>query len=178
MEITIENEKERLVSIFAEQYAKGLIAMDEYERLLDFTGKAETNKEIEYIKKIIDTNNNYTPPLPNTPLPVLVPQRRLALFSFKKQAKKKVKVFGGTQELRFIESDFVDNRLELTIKLFGGTVNIHIPETVAVENTMRCFGGSFFMDNPTTPGLRMVNKLILEGKQFGGGIQVLYDSTY
>jgi hypothetical protein len=53
--IEIEQEKERLTDILSTQYSHNLIAIDEYERLLDFVNK----KEIEYIKKIIDTNETY-----------------------------------------------------------------------------------------------------------------------
>jgi hypothetical protein len=59
MNFEMDQEKERLINILAKQYAQDLIAITEYERLLDFVNKTETNKEIEYIKKIIDTNETY-----------------------------------------------------------------------------------------------------------------------
>jgi hypothetical protein len=51
--IEINLEKERLTNILSTQYSQDLIAIDEYERLLDFVNKTETNKE-EYKLKVFE----------------------------------------------------------------------------------------------------------------------------
>jgi hypothetical protein len=128
----IELEKERLTNILSTQYSQSLIAMDEYERLLDFINKIETNKEIEYIKKIIDTNETYT--LKEIALNKNQVENRskksfleiLANIFTRRKNIKTIKIYSGVYELRLYDMDFIENRLIVKIKNYGGDAFIYI----------------------------------------------------
>jgi hypothetical protein len=173
-----EQEKERLTNILSEQYSQDLIAIDEYERLLDFVNKTETNKEIEYIRKIIDTNNTYTlkktdsaDENPRNTLPALFKSSRLP----RKRNIKKIKSFSGKNELRLIDIDFIENILTIKLNIFGGDIIIYIAHNVAVENNVRSFGGDITIDNQQDiSNDEIKNKLILIGNIYGGNIHIMY----
>jgi hypothetical protein len=175
----IEREKERLTGILSTQYAQGLIELDGYERLVEFAGKAETGREIEYLRKIIDTNETYA--LKKTAVEAVRPENRpktgffaaLANLLAKKQNIKKVKLFSGTYELRLHDIDFVENRLTLQIKNFGGDAFIHVSENTAVENSVQVYGGKCVMDGSADAGSAEIkNRLVITGANFGGSIHI------
>jgi hypothetical protein len=52
----LDEEKDRLAEKLAEQVSLNLIAMEEYERILDYINKVETPREIDIIEKIMGEN--------------------------------------------------------------------------------------------------------------------------
>lgn len=181
--IEIGQEKERLTNILSTQYSQSLIAMDEYERLLDFVIKTETNKEIEYIRKIIATNETYAlkertgadKNPPETPRQSFF----MALIGLlvKKQRVKKIKIFSGTYELRLHDIDFVENKLILKIKNFSGNAFIYIGKNTVVENNIRIFGGECVINEQLkTGGAEVKNRLIINGSNFSGVIRVICEN--
>ncbi|MDR2798178.1 MAG: DUF1707 domain-containing protein [Treponema sp.] len=56
--VPIDAEKDRLVQKLSEQYAHNIISMDEYERMLEYVTKIETNHEIDTVAKVIQENDN------------------------------------------------------------------------------------------------------------------------
>ncbi|MDR2793032.1 MAG: hypothetical protein LBB61_05125 [Treponema sp.] len=187
--IEIEQEKERLTGILSTQYSHNLIAIDEYERLLDFVNKTETKKEIEYIKKIIDTNETYA--LRATHLTGLtktenkLPAENLqgcnmpVVFKNKLSRKrdvKTIKIIGGTYELRLHDIDFPNNWLTLKLKIINGEVIIYIPYNASVENNVRFYGGDTFMNKPVDVSNDDIkNKLVLVGTVMSGNVYIVYE---
>ena len=177
MNFKIEQEKERLINILSGQYSQDLIAIDEYERLLDFVNKTETNKEVEYIRKIINTNDTYTLKITN----VANENNRSKLPAIfknwlpKKRNIKTIKSFSGKNELRLLDIDFIENLLTIKLKIYGGDVIIYIANNVAVENRIRSFGGDIIMNNPLDiSNGEIKNKLILIGNIYGGNIHIIH----
>jgi hypothetical protein len=177
MNFEIEQEKERLINILSEQYSQDLIAIDEYERLLDFVNKTETNKEVEYIRKIIVTNDTYTLKITNV-TNKNHQNKLLAIFKnwhSKKRNVKKIKSFSGKNELRLLDIDFIENLLTIKLNIFGGDVIIYIANNVAVENSVRSFGGDITINNQIDINNDEIkNKLILIGNVYGGNIHIIY----
>jgi hypothetical protein len=185
--IEFEQEKERLTNILAEQYAKDLIAMDEYERLLDFVNKTETAKEIEYIRKIIDTNETYAlkpqtqlAVMPSTAVEPVQKQNNVSTYYTTKPAKKKhvrkIKLYTGNYELRLYDVDFANGVLTLKLKVYSGDATIYLPATVVVENDMRNYSGKIIMnEHPDINSSEIKNKLILTGKLYSGNIYIIYE---
>jgi hypothetical protein len=182
--ITIEQEKERLTDILSTQYSQSLIAMDEYERLLDFVNKLETNKEIEYIRKIINTNETYALKEKTADGNQPEPRPRASIFTLlinlpaRKKNIKKIKVFSGVYELRLYDVDFVENRLVLNIKIFGGDVFIYIAKNTSIENNVQNYGGKYMVNERITMSNGEVkNKLIINGANYGGNIYIVYEGA-
>jgi hypothetical protein len=177
--IEIEQEKEKLTNILSTQYSQSLIAMDEYERLLDFVNKTETNKEIEYIRKIINTNETYalkeqTAADKNQSKTSIFTM--LITFLIKKQNIKKIRIFSGVYELRLYDLDFIENRLILKIKNFGGDAFIYIAKNTSDENNVKNFGGKYIMNERINiSNSEIKNKLIIDGANYGGNIYIIYE---
>jgi hypothetical protein len=177
--IEIDQEKERLTDILSTQYSHNLIAIDEYERLLDFINKTETKKEIEYIKKIIDTNETYS--LRATHLTDLNKTENKLPAVFKNRLSRKrdvrtIKIIGGTYELRLHDIDFPNNWLTLKLKIISGEVIMYIPYNTSVENNVRFYGGDTFMNKPVNVNNDEVkNKLVIVGTVMGGNLNIVYE---
>jgi hypothetical protein len=179
--IEIERERERLTDILSTQYSQNLIAIDEYERLLDFINKTETNKEIEYIRKIINTNETYAlkeaadkNQFDNQP--------KINFFTMlinlliRKKNIKKIRIFSGIYELRLYDIDFIENRLILKIKNFGGDAFIYIAKNTSVENNVQNYDGKYIMNERINiRNSEIKNKLIIKGTNFGGTIYIIYE---
>jgi hypothetical protein len=184
--IDIEQERERLTNILSTQYSQSLIAIDEYERLLDFVNKTETNKEIEYIRKIIDTNETYALKAThivksenklqiknqqNNNIPVMF-RSKLS----KKRDVKEIKFISGTYELRLHDIDFPDNWLTLKLKIISGDIIIYIPYNVSVENSVRFYDGDMIMNNMANiSNDEIKNKLVLTGTVMAGHLYIIYE---
>jgi hypothetical protein len=180
--IETEQEKERLTNILAAQYAQSLIAIDEYERLLDFVNKTETNKEIEYIRKIINTNETYALKEKTADRSQFDNYPKINIFAMlinllvKKQNIKKIKIFSGSYELRLYDIDFVENRLILKIKKFGGDAFIYIAKNTSVENNVQIYSGKCVMNERIDiSNSEIKNKLIINGANFSGNIYIIYE---
>jgi hypothetical protein len=180
--IEINLEKERLTNILSTQYSQDLIAIDEYERLLDFVNKTETNKEIEYIRKIINTNETYALKKDTKDEIRLDNQPKINIFTMlmnllmKKKNIKKVKLFSGTYELILCDIDFIENKLILKIKNFGGDAFIYIARNTSVENNVQNYGGKYIMNERINISNNEIkNKLIINGANYGGNIYIIYE---
>ncbi|MDR1326729.1 MAG: hypothetical protein LBK00_11915 [Treponema sp.] len=181
--INIEQEKERLTNILSTQYSQSLIAIDEYERLLDFVNKIETNKEIEYIKNIINTNETYALKEKTIDRNQLENQSKINIFTIlinlliKKRNVKKIKIFSDIYELRLYDIDFIENRLILKINSYGGNTFIYIAKNTSVENNVKNYGGNNIMNERTDiNNSEIKNKLIINGTNFGGNIYIVYEN--
>jgi hypothetical protein len=156
MQLDKEIEKEKLIEILSIQYSQGLIAMDEYERILEFINKVETIKEIEYIRKIIDTNETYSLKKQiiiseNTIIePSSKPKNIFSRFFIKKISQrsniKHIKKYSGTYELRLYDMDFIENNLTLKIRLYAGDVILYLPNNTVIQNGMKHYGGKIIMN--------------------------------
>jgi hypothetical protein len=179
MNFEMDREKEKLINILSEQYAQDLITIDEYERLLEFVNKTETNKEIEYIKKIIDTNETYVLKATNQSVEkensnniILMILKKI----FRKNNIRKIKIFSGNYELKLHDIDFVENLLTIKLTIFSGDVIIYIFNNTAVENDIKCFSGKINMSNQNNiRNEEIKNKLILKGNIFDGNLYIVYE---
>ena len=178
----IEQEKERLTNILSTQYSQSLIAIDEYERLLDFVNKTETNKEIEYIRKIINTNETYSlkektadrNQLDNHPKKNIFAMLKSLLT--KNKNIKKIKIYSGTYELRLYDIDFIENKLILKIKNYGGDAFIYIAKNTSVENNVQNYGGKYIVNERINiSNSEIKNKLVINGANYGGNIYIIYE---
>jgi hypothetical protein len=181
--IEIEQEKERLTNILSTQYSQSLIAIDEYERLLDFVNKTETNKEIEYLKKIIDVNETYTLKNNNVVqtinnLPVTVKKSFFWKFNiFKKdESNKKIVNYNGIYELKLYVSDFIENKLSIKITLYNGEIHIYIPKNTLIVNNIKRFNGNIRFNEQTEINSNdFSNELTLKGTMYNGNIFLIYN---
>ncbi|MDR1398371.1 MAG: hypothetical protein LBJ41_00405 [Treponema sp.] len=178
----IEQEKEKLINILSTQYSQSLIAIDEYERLLDFVNKTETNKEIEYVRKIINVNETYTLKEKTADRNQLKNQSRINIFTMlinvltKKRNIKKIKIFAGSYELRLYDIDFIENRLILKIQNFASNAFIYITRNTAVENNVQNYGGNYIVNEQMNiNNSEIKNKLIINGANYGGNIYIVYE---
>ena len=180
--IEIEQEKERLTNILATQYSQSLIAIDEYERLLDFVNKTETNKEIEYIRKIINTNETYALKEKTADGNHLENHSKINILTMlinvlaKKRNIKKVRIYSGSYEVRLYDIDFIENRLILKIKNYGGDAFIYITRNTSVENNVQNYGGKYIVnERMNISSSEIKNKLIINCANYGCNIFIVYE---
>jgi hypothetical protein len=181
--INIEQEKEKLTNILSAQYSQDLIAIDEYERLLDFVNKTETNKEIEYIRKIVNTNETYALKEKIVDGNKLENRSKINIFTIfinllmKKRNVKKIKIFTGMYEQRLYDIDFIENRLILKINNYNGNAFIYIAKNTSVENNVKNYGGKNIMsERVDIDNVEIKNKLIINGANYGGNIYIVYEN--
>ena len=181
--IGIKQEKERLTNILASQYSQNLISIDEYERLLDFVNTTETNKEIEYIRKIINTNETYALKEKSNDENQQENKSKINILTMlvnslrNKQNVKKIRLFSGDYELRLYDIDFIENKLIIKIKKYGGNVFIYIIKNTSVENNLKIYGGKYIeKERINISNNEIKNKLIINGANYGGNIYIVYEN--
>jgi hypothetical protein len=173
----IDEEKERLTVKLSEQYSKNDINIEEYERILEYINKVETNKEINIIEKIIHENeaknNDLATIQNNKEIMQKNDDTHLSMFSWRTSNIKSINGNGG----KYV-SLFGTNRICIDSLLMGKTVievnsifgltEIFIPENIKIINkAVPIFGGIFIQDEINKEGEEMPELHIVGTAIFG-----------
>jgi hypothetical protein len=162
--------QERLTKDLAELYAQNTIRVAEYERILEYINKIETEKEAVIIEKIIHEHGSRDVPAvqsaPETAVPHpgehnLTPIRqdkpRLAVFSWRSSAIEPVDGDGGAFTSlfganRIIVDKLPAGRTTLHIHSVFGLTEIVVSKGIRITNrALPFFGGIFMPLSPAEP---------------------------
>jgi hypothetical protein len=177
----MDEEKERLTVKLSEQYSRNDINMEEYERILDYINKIETNKEINIIDKIIHENevkNNDLATVQNNKVFMQKnDDEHLSMFSWRTSNLKSVNGNGGKYVSLFGTNRIcVDNlpkgKTVLDVNAIFGLAEILVSENIRIINkAVPVFGGVFMPDDINYEG-EEAPELHIAGTAIFGNITV------
>ena len=151
--MNLEQEKEKLTETLSDQYSKNVIALEEYERMLDWVNKIETGKELTAVQNMVKVET----PVQETPqrLPMFTKGKTKnyeTVFSYRSvtikptdgKAGKFSSVF-GTMKVKV--DSLPIGKTVLKAEAVFGTVEIHVPGNVKITSDITpVFGGVFIPD--------------------------------
>jgi hypothetical protein len=127
MEI-LEGRRNILIEQLSEQYSQNLISLEEYERLIEYSNKIETDKELILLEKIIEVNNKTS--IENTD------NEKIEKISPSKTDKVAITIIGDIT-IKINERDFVNNnRITITVFSVIGDIKIYISDKIEIINNM------------------------------------------
>jgi hypothetical protein len=178
---SIDEEKERLTEKLSDQYSRNIISMEEYERILEYINKIETNKEINIVEKIVyenDVKNNEIAVFQYNEIAIQNPnEKHLSMFSWRTSNIKPVNGYGGKYVSLFganrvIVDALPKGRTVINVNSIFGMTEIIVPDNVKIINkAVPVFGGIFTQDEIFKEGDELPELLIV-GKVVFGNITV------
>lgn len=143
--LSLNEEKDQLTLKLSEQYSQNIIGVEEYERVLEYLNKIETEKEIGVIRKIIRENDvkDIETTAPETP------EKHLSVFSWRSSNVKSLNGNGGKYTAVFGTSQIIaDNlpkgRTVINVGSIFGLTEIIVSKNVKIVNkTVPVFSGIF-----------------------------------
>lgn len=177
--IAVEERKEKLTEKLSTQYSLNLISMEEYERLIKYSQNIETDKELTILEKIIEEHN---PPAENREAdnndarPVSGGrQNHFTLLSSRKTTgpltSGNYTTILGDHRLVIDESDLINDKTVLNVKVLLGDMVISVPENVNVISKVI----PILADVSVSGSLKNKNckkKLIIKGSVILGDVKV------
>ena len=148
----LEDKKENLSKILSEQYSENIISIEEYERLLEYLNKIDSNKELYIIEKIIHENNVNKDLNINKTREIAIhesKEKHISIFSWRTNNLKSINGDGGKYLSLFgtnqiIINDLPKGRTVLNVKSIFGLTEIIVPKNIKITNKATpVFGGIF-----------------------------------
>jgi hypothetical protein len=178
---SILEEKDRLTGKLSEQYSRNIISMEEYERILEYINKIETNKELSIIKKIVyenDVKNNEIAAYQYNEIAIQnTNEKHLSMFSWRTSNIKPVNGYGGKYVSIFGANRIIVDALPkgptvINVNSIFGMTEIIVPDNVKIVNkAVPVFGGIFTQDEIINAG-EDLPELVIVGKVVFGNITV------
>jgi len=175
--LNLSEEKENLINKLSEQYSKNIINIEEYERLIEYVNKIETDSEVNIIEKVIDENSrrngNELTLLPNDDH-----EKHMAIFSWKSTNVRSYNGNGGDflslfGANRIIIDNLPKGKTVINVKSIFGLTEIVVSKNVKIINkTVPIFSG-IFMPNETNAGENETSELYITGKAVFGNITII-----
>jgi len=163
---SIDEEKDKLTTILSEEYSKNIITIKEYEHILEYINKIETEREIVIVKKIIQ---EYSEKKDN--LELLSYDSRKNIFSHKSSYMKSVNGNGGKYTNifgsdRIIVENLPKGKTVLHVECIFGLTEIMVPKHIKITSQISpIFSGIFVPPNEinkseNTPELYLVGRAV------------------
>jgi hypothetical protein len=180
-----ETRKEKLVEELSTQYSLGKISLEEYERLIDYSNKIETDRELIIFEKIIqensapesyndDTEYAHNPKTGKDDITVLSSRRTPG--SVASSITGRIITILGDHHLCFDEGDLRKNETVLDILVVLGEIVVHVPEDVTViVNAIPIISGVFGNMRKRKGARGSGKKLIINGHIVMGNVTVKVD---
>jgi hypothetical protein len=175
--INLDEEKERLTGKLSEQYSKNIINIEEYERIIEYVNKIETNSEVNIIEKIINENNmkngdGTLMPHDNNS------EKHLAVFSWKSTNVKSYNGNGGKYlslfgTNRIIIDNLPKGKTEINVDSIFGLTEIVLPKNVKIINKVMPVFSGIFMTDETDEKEGEIPELHITGKAVFGNITII-----
>jgi len=166
----IEDKKSKIIDRLSSEYSHNNISLEEYERLIEYCHKIETDKELVILEKIIEGNNS-------------VPKNSEQIKSYDNDAGNystilsSRKITGSLMSGNFVnilgetkiylnEEDLIENETVLNVFVVLGEIKIFVPENVDVIcNVFPILGDASVRENSRNIGnnkkLRVTGNVIL-----------------
>ena len=164
--INIDEEKDKLMRILSEEYSKNVMTIEEYEHILEYINKIETEKELIVIKKIIQEHSEG-----KDNLEILSYDSRKNIFSHKSSYVKSINGSGGKYTNvfgsdRIIVENLPKGKTLLHIECIFGLTEIMVPKHIKITSQISpVFSGIFVPPNEinkseNTPELYLVGRAV------------------
>jgi hypothetical protein len=177
-----DDEKEKLIKILSEKYSQNIISMEEYERIVEYTNKIETKKEIDIIEKIIAetivVSNGLTSTAGRDGIIISkASEKHLSMFSWKTTNIKPVNGNGGKftscfGATRIILENLPKGRTILNIDSIFGLTEIIITQDIRIINKAVPIFSGIFTPNEIKGEDKGLPELYIIGKAIFGNITV------
>jgi predicted membrane protein len=140
---TIEDKKDKITEELSRQYSLNKISLEEYERLIEYAHKIETEKELVIIGKIINENNITTvykntgeekPDNAHIRNDYTVLSSRKTSGSMLNEINGKIITILGDTHIIIDNDDLTEDETFIDIVVVLGDIVIHIPKNIAVIN--------------------------------------------
>ncbi|MDR0323246.1 MAG: cell wall-active antibiotics response protein [Treponema sp.] len=171
----INERKNKLVEKLSSEYALNHISMEEYERLIEYSQKVETDKELKILEKLIDENTSVET---NTRREINIGNIEKNYFTFLSSRKTTGPIVSanisnvlGDHKIYLNEDDLIEDETTLNISSVLGSVVIYLPDNVEVVcRVIPILGDVTIKDQFRNKGSR--KKLILNGSVILGDLKV------
>jgi len=175
--VNLNEEKDKLFDKLSEQYSKNIINIEEYERIVEYVNKIETNSEVNIIEKIIDENN-----IRNKD-ELIIPhnnnyEKHLAVFSWKSSNVKSYNGNGGKYlslfgTNRIIIDNLPKGKTVINVNSIFGLTEIVIPKSIKIINNIAPVFSGIFMPDETNEKEGEISELYITGKAVFGNITII-----
>ena len=181
-------EKDRLTQMLSDQYAKNIIDMEEFEKMLELVNKAETNRDIKVIEKMSHAYSDMVKPINSEPaygakppIPTTRNKEYVSIFSSREitinpecgKAGTFSTVFGN---MKINVYDLPRGRTKLKVEAVFGSIEILVPQGIEVKTNITPVFGNVSMDrdNFYNSGNNDRPELYIKGEAVFGNISIKY----
>jgi hypothetical protein len=175
--LNLDEEKEKLFDKLSEQYAKNIINIEEYERIVEYVNKIETNSELIIIERVIDENNQRNNDIPMIPH-YKNNEKHLAVFSWKSTNLKSHNGNGGKYLSLFGTNRIVIDNLPkgktvINVDSIFGLTEIVLPKGIKIINNIVPVFSGIFIPEETNETDGEIPELYITGKAVFGNITII-----
>ncbi|MCL2209666.1 MAG: cell wall-active antibiotics response protein [Treponema sp.] len=138
----INERKNKLAEKLSSQYSLNYISLEEYERLVEYSQKIETSKELNILEKIVAANGPAETHYAQTSQKrsIKAENAEKDFFTLLSSRKTTGPISSGTvvnilgdHRIYLDEEDLVDEETSIDISVLLGSVTIHVQESVIVD---------------------------------------------
>jgi len=175
----IEDKKTKIIERLSSDYAQNNISLEEYERLIEYCHKIETDKELTILENILEKTIEENNPIPKSSEQIKSYNNSASSYSTILSTRKitglaanvkMVNILGETK-IYINEEDLIKNETALNVLVVLGEIKIYVPEDVDVIcNAIPILGEITIKENPKNTGRN--KKLIITGNVILGEIKV------
>ena len=178
--INIDDRKDEMIQELSIKYSQNIINIEEYERMLEYINKIETNLEIKIIEKILHEINKDNKELiisPNNKIITNYKEKHLSLFSWKTSnldlfngnSGKYFSVFGTN---RIIVNNLPKGKTILNVNSIFGLTEILVSKNIKIINKATPFLSGIFISNEVNVNEEDNPELYIFGKAIFGNITI------
>jgi predicted membrane protein len=176
----IEDKKDKITEELSRQYSLNKISLEEYERLIEYTHKIETEKELIIIGKIINENNLTTvykntgkekPDNAHIRNDYTILSSRKTSGSMLNEINGKIITILGDTHIIIDNDDLAEDETFIDIIVVLGDIVIHVPKNITVINKAVSVLGDVSGNKGNRDG-NQGKKLIITGKVILGNMTI------
>ena len=175
--VNLDEKKEELFNKLSDQYSKNIINIEEYERIVEYVNKIETNSELNIIEKIIDENNqrnNEESMIPHNKNyekhPAVFSWKSTNLKSYNGNGGKYLSLFGTN---RIIIDNLPKGKTVINVDSIFGLTEIVLPKNIRIINNIVPVFSGIFIPNETNENEGETSELYITGKAVFGNITII-----
>lgn len=169
----LEERKHKITEKLSSQYSLNYISLDEYERLVEYSQKIETEKELNILEKIVNSNNPEETKY-NKAILENIEKNYFTLLSSRKTSgpllSGMITNILGDHKIYLNEEDLINDETTLIVSIILGSVIIYVPDNVYVTcNAVPLLSDISIKDNNKNG---YGKKLIIKGSVILGDIKI------
>jgi len=175
--VNLDEEKEKLFNKLSEQYSKNVINIEEYERIVEYVNKIETNTELNIIERVIEENNQKNNDISMIPHNKNY-EKHLAVFSWKSTNLKSNNGNGGKYlslfgTNRIIIDNLPKGKTVINVDSIFGLTEIVLPKSIKIINNIVPVFSGIFIPDETNEKEGEMPELYITGKAVFGNITII-----